>query len=244
MFSIFKRKSTPQPLFFHTDIHCHIIPGIDDGARNLDESLQLVDAMADLGFSRIFASPHITQGTFENTPDTIAGPFRELREALTAKGSPVQLEHWAENRIDDILYQNVAEGKLLSIPGDRVLIENSFMQEPWNLDKLVFDLQVKGYTPILAHPERYSYYRGRADYLNNLVQAGLSFQVNLLSLAGQYGPNEKKAAETLIERGLVRYLGSDIHRMQHVETIKNYLSSKDYDRHRKLLEGKILNDKI
>ncbi|MDE6301813.1 MAG: hypothetical protein K2M19_08870 [Muribaculaceae bacterium] len=245
MFSIFKRRTqSPQPLFFNTDIHCHVIPGIDDGAPDLETGAELVERMSALGFKRIFASPHITMTTFENTPETIAEPFSRLKEAVASRGTDVELHHWAENRIDDLMYRNLEENRMLTIPGNRVLIENSFMQEPWNLEKLVFDIQVKGLTPIMAHPERYTYYHGHRDHLAKLVDAGLALQVNMLSLAGYYGANEKKAAESLIDAGLVRYLGTDIHRFAHIESIEQYLASKDYTRHRAALENRILNDRI
>lgn len=244
MFSIFKRKSEPQPLFIHTDIHCHIVPGIDDGAPDLASALQLAKGLEELGFTRVFASPHITQATFENSAETITGPYEQLRDGITREGIGIELHHWAENRIDDLLYKNIKENKLFTIPGNRLLIENSFMQEPWNLEQLVFDLQVRDLTPILAHPERYHYYRHHPEHLKRLVDGGLSLQVNILSLAGYYGDKEKKAAEELISMGLVRYLGTDVHRSAHIDSIKNYLATKDYTRHRAALEGRILNDTI
>ena len=85
------------------------------------------------------------------------------------------------------------------------------MQEPWNLETLIFDLQVKGMQPILAHPERYSYYYNRKDRLKELHKTGLMFQINLLSPAGAYGKAERKAAEYLIKEGLVDFIGTDLH---------------------------------
>lgn len=244
MFSFFKRSSEPQPLFFTTDIHCHIIPGIDDGAPDLTTGADLTERMAAIGFKRIFASPHITQTSFENTAETIATPFSSLKNELKKRNCGVELHHWAENRIDDLLYKNLEANALMTIPGNRVLIENSFMQEPWNLEQLVFELQVRGLAPILAHPERYTYYRKHREHIEKLVNAGLALQVNLLSLSGHYGPNEKKLAEELMDHGLVKYLGTDIHRHVHIDSIEKYLASKDYIKHRAALESKILNDRI
>lgn len=120
--------------------------------------------------------------------------------------------------------------ELMLLPNSHILIENSFIQEPWNLDNLVFDLQVKGLVPILAHPERYSYYYSQKKRFNALHDAGLKFQINLLSLAGAYGPAERSMAEHLIKQGLVDFIGTDIHRLSHVEKIK-YLLTKDAQRH-------------
>ena len=244
MFNFFSKRREPQKLFFSTDIHCHVLPGIDDGSPDAPTSAQLIERMQQWGITRIFASPHVAYGTFPNPPDTIAASLALLKENLAARNNDIFISNSAENRIDDTLMQNLEDGTVLTLPGKRILIENSFMQEPWNLDQLIFDLQVKGYSPILVHPERYSYYYSKKDRYEALHSAGAAFQVNLLSLAGYYGRNEKHFAEFLIDRGLVDYLGSDLHRHTHADAIDTYLSSKDYLRHRDKLQGRIGNDTI
>lgn len=244
MFNFFSKKREQQPLFFTTDIHSHVVPGIDDGSPDVETSLELLDAMAGWGLKRILASPHITYGSFENTSETIAEAFGELQKAASEKGLELELGYSAENRIDDLFLQNYEEGKLLTLPGNILLMENSYMQEPWNLDQLLFDVQVKGYRPILVHPERYSYYYGKRERFAEIHNAGVEFQINLLSLAGYYGPGEKKYAEFLIQKGWVDYIGTDLHRAGHVKAINEYLASKDYEKHRAALEGKIKNDMI
>lgn len=244
MFNIFSRRREPQPLFFETDIHCHVLPGIDDGSPDVDTSVQLVENMQKWGVKRIIASPHVTFGTFPNTPQTADDAMQTLQQALTERGNPLVLMHSAENRIDDMLLENMENDTLMTLPGDLILIENSFIQEPWTIDQIVFQLQLKGLTPILAHPERYSYYYARKDRYRKLHDLGLQFQVNVLSLAGAYGRDEKQMAEYLIEQNLVDYLGTDIHCQKHIEIIETYLASKDYLKHRDALKNRILNDKI
>lgn len=244
MFNFFNKKRQPEKLWFATDIHCHVIPGIDDGSPDVETSVELVERMHGWGINRIIASPHITYGTFENTAETIAGPREDLRAALAERGIGVELSNSAENRIDDLFLGNLAEGTLITMPGDRVLVENSFIQEPWNLDQLMFDLQIKGLQPILAHPERYPYYYGKGTRYKAIHDAGTAFQINILSLAGYYGRDEKRWAEHLIEKGFVDYIGTDLHRAAHADAIDAYLASKDYLRHRAALEGKIHNDAI
>lgn len=244
MFNLFGKKRQPQPLFFNTDIHCHVVPGIDDGSPDVETSISLIEQMAKWGLRRIIASPHITYTTFENTPETIADAFAELKAAADARNLGVELSYSAENRVDDLFIKNFEGGSLLTLPGNRVLVENSYMQEPWNLDQLLFDLQVKGFLPILVHPERYTYYFGKKGRYEAIHDAGTAFQVNVLSLAGYYGKAEKKTAEQLIEKGLVDYLGTDIHRQSHIDAINAYLASKDYEKHRAALEGKIKNNAI
>lgn len=244
MFNFFSKKRQPQQLFFSTDIHCHVLPGIDDGSPDVDTSIDLIEKMAAWGIRRIFASPHITYGTFKNTHQTIGDAFSALKQAADSRGLNVELSYSAENRIDDLFVKNFETGSLLTLPGNVLLMENSYMQEPWNLDQLMFDVQVKGFRPILVHPERYPYYHNKKIRYEAIHNAGTSFQINLLSLAGYYGKNEKKIAEYLIEKGLVDYIGTDLHRQSHVDAIDNYLASKDYERHRASLEGRILNDRL
>lgn len=243
LFDFFTKTRQAQPLFFATDIHSHIVPGIDDGAPDLAASMSLLESMRRWGLRRVFASPHITVGSFENTSSTISEAFEPLRAEAAERFDDLHLAYSAENRVDELFLKNFAEGDLLTLPGNFVLIENSYIQEPWSLDQIIFDMQVKGYRPILAHPERYAYYHKRDRY-TALHSAGAAFQVNLLSLAGYYGKVEKKVAEELIEKGMVDYLGTDIHRESHARAISTYLASRDYERHRSALEGRLKNDLI
>lgn len=245
MFKIFKSKpKEPAQLCFRTDIHCHVVPGVDDGSPDATTSADLIERMQRWGIERIFASPHVTQYTFENTPATIAPAMAELRAELERRGNNIFLDHGAEYRIDDLFSSLLNSGeKLMHLPDKYLLIENSFMQEPWNLDQLVFDLQVKGYRPILAHPERYLYYSPKKKRYSDLHNAGLMFQINLLSLAGAYGKQERKLAEYLIAQGMVDFIGTDLHRSSHADAIDSYLLTSDAQAHMKDLSAQVLNDK-
>ena len=225
MFNFFSKK-TPEKLWFATDIHCHIIPGIDDGSPSAEKSVELVENMQAWGIERIFASPHVTQGSFPNTPETIAAARKKLQDALDAKGNPLQLDNSAEYRLDDLL------------------VEAAFIQEPMGFDNLLFELQVSGFRPILVHPERYYYYYSDPDRYRAIHNAGVEFQINLLSLSGYYGKDEKRIAEKLIDMGLVDYVGTDLHGRRHVDSINAYLGSRDFRRHRAALENVIKNDTI
>lgn len=241
---LFSKRRERQQIFFDTDIHCHVLPGIDDGSPDVDTSVQLVERMHSWGINRIIASPHITDITFPNTPDTIGKAFADLKAALAAAQCPVKLSHSAENRIDDLFLKNFADGTLFTMPGKLLLLENSFIQEPWDLDRLLFEVQVKGYQPILVHPERYSYYYSRHSRYQAIHATGTMFQINLLSLTGYYGKTEKKEAEWLAENGMVDFIGTDLHRHSHADVIEEYLCSKDYERHRALLARKVRNASI
>lgn len=243
MFNFFTRRSTPIDIWFDTDIHCHIIPGIDDGSPNVDTSIQLAKEMASMGIKRIIASPHVTESTFENNPETIAPALSDLKAKLRAAGLDLEVSNSAEYRIDDFFARQLADNVLMPLPGNHLLVENSYIQEPWNMDNVIFDLHVKGYKPILAHPERYAYYHDNLNRYRDL-HANALFQVNLLSLAGYYGKDIKKIAEWLIDNDLVDFIGTDIHGLRHTEFLRKYLGTRDAARHRDLTAGRILNDKI
>lgn len=229
MLGLFKKRTEPSTLFFATDIHCHIIPGIDDGSPDVDTSVELVERMKGWGLKRIIASPHVTMDTFENTPATIAPPLSLLKDALREKGIDMDLSHSAEYRIDEFFLKQLEAGNIVPLPNNYLLVENSFIQEPWGLDKILFDLKIKGYKPILAHPERYLYYHtGKKQRYDELHGTGTLFQINLLSLAGYYGNAERNMAERLIEKGMADFIGTDLHNHRHADCIEKYLSSKHY----------------
>ena len=206
MFNFFKSKpKEPVKLCFNTDIHCHVVPGIDDGAKTPESAADLIE--------RIIASPHVTQETFENDRNTIGPALESLRAELSKRGNGIEVLNSAEYRIDELFLQRLEDNDIMPYPNDYILIENSFLQEPWNLDQLVFDLQVRGLRPILAHPERY----------RQLCKAGLALQINLLSLAGCYGAAEQKIARMLIKESLVSFIGTDLHNTRHADVIDAYL---------------------
>lgn len=243
MFNFFKKKSKePVELFFHTDIHCHLVPGIDDGQQEPEGGAELVAREYSWGIRRIITTPHVTQDTFENTPEIINEAFEKLRAKVEANGTPVDLLHSAEYRIDGFLQSQLEEGKVNPMPNGYLLVENSFVQEAWHLDEFLFDLKIKGYRPILAHPERYTYYHGKRSRYKELHNAGTLFQINILSLAGHYGKEIKHMAEYLIENNMVDFLGSDMHNISHCEAIEAYIGSKDYRRHAALLSPRLRND--
>ena len=241
MFNFFNKKKDPIKLWFTTDIHCHIVPGVDDGSPDIDTSVNLAGELENLGIKRIIVTPHVTQATFENSAESLAGPLAELRKGLADNNIGIDIRNSAEYRIDEFFEQQIAEGQLMPYPDNYLLIENSFIQEPWNMEQIIFDLQVKGYKLILAHPERYLYYHAKPSRYSELKQLGIDFQVNLLSLAGYYGKGEKRMAENLVEAGMADFIGTDTHGRRHIRCFEEYLSSRDAARHARLLDGKIKN---
>ena len=133
--------------------------------------------------------------------------------------------------MDDNFLGILQREEIIPMPGNHILIENSFLQPFWNIKSLVFDLQIKGLSPILAHPERYAYYYDDKKIYKELHEQGCEFQINLLSLAGYYNKRAKEVAEWLISKQMVDYLGSDLHNSSHVLHINKYLSGKEYPKH-------------
>lgn len=245
MFSFFKKKPKgPAALPFSTDIHCHIVPGVDDGSGNAATSADLIERMQAWGIKRIIASPHVTQYTFENNSSTIEPAMTLLHDELNKRGNAIDVSHAAEYRIDELFMKRLDDNELFLLPDNYILIENSFLQEPWNLDQLVFDLQVKGLRPILAHPERYSYYYTHKNRYKELHDNGLQFQINLLSLAGAYGSAEKKIAEYLLSQGYVDFMGTDLHGFKHADKIDSYLITSDAHSHLADAAATVRNDSV
>ena len=242
MFGFLKRKGKERCLFYKTDIHSHVVPGIDDGSPFVERSVELVSAMKEWGLERIIATPHVTQDKYENTPETVNEAFLELKGALSDASVDINIEFAAEYRIDEFFIEQVRKGSLMNLPNGYLLIENSFVQEPLNLDSTLFNLRMAGHKLILAHPERYAYYHAKRERYDKLHANGILFQINLLSLAGSYGKDVRKIAEYLIDKGYVDFIGTDLHRRTHVREINSYLGSKAYRRHCEQLQGQIQND--
>ena len=218
-----------EPLVVRTDIHCHVLPGIDDGAKTVEDGADLVEMLGELGVEKILASPHVTDEVFPNTSAIIENALAELRGELKARGIGIGVSAGAENRIDDLMLTNLEKGTLRPMADDYVLIECPWINEPFGLDVLVKKLVEKhGLKPVLAHPERYPYYLKRPSAYDELRRMGIRFQVNLLSLSGHYGSEIRRMAEEMLDRHMVEFIGSDVHHRHHIESIRRYLASRDY----------------
>lgn len=208
------------------DFHSHILPGIDDGAKTLEESVRLAAAMASWGFERITCTPHITR-LYRNTPDIIRREFDRLAEALDSERVKVGLRMSAEYRLNPETWPEVLEkGWLMPIEDRFVLMEFpiSNRSEMGVLDPSEEFAKVKslGLTPILPHPERYFYLSH--DELLRYVDAGVVIQSNYGSLAGLYGAEVQKNAESLMEEGLISLMATDMHGLKYVDAIGTWLS--------------------
>lgn len=207
--------------FLGTDLHSHLVPGIDDGSPDLDTSVKLIEGLHQLGYRRLITTPHVMPGYYPNDASTILPGCEQVRQALQARGIAVELTAAAEYFLDAELIEAVSQGtRLLTLSGNKLLVEMSFVAPPLQLSELLYQLQIKGYELVLAHPERYGYYHKDPAQYKKLLDVGCLLQLNLLSLTGHYGRGVKKAALKLLDQGWVSYLGTDLHHFRHVEGLR------------------------
>ena len=191
-----------------TDWHSHILPGVDDGIRTEQESLALLDEYERAGIKEVWFTPHI----MEDVPKTTSGLKEHVEEFTSSYKGNIRLHLAAENMLDTLFEERLKNNDLLTIgnSGQHLLVETSYVSPPYAMDEMIDATMKKGYTPILAHPERYRY-MDEKDY-RELKERGLLFQINYMSLAGGYGETARKKAEWLLKQGMVNMTGSDVHR--------------------------------
>ncbi|MDE1191417.1 MAG: histidinol phosphatase [Arachidicoccus sp.] len=234
MFNFLKKKADKISNwdFIQTDIHSHIIPGIDDGAETIEDSIKLIKEMYHHGYKKMIATPHISEDIYPNSKETIFAKRDQLREKLAKLGINIKIDAAAEYMIDGNFVNLAKEEQLLPLFDNYVLVEMSYLVESPYLDIAIFALQTHGYKPILAHPERYSFYHNNLDKYNELKNKGCLFQLNTIAFSGYYGKSVKKTAEYLLGKNMYEFCGSDIHHLKHVNALHSVLSSK----HTKQLE--------
>jgi tyrosine-protein phosphatase YwqE len=199
-----------------TDMHSHLIPAIDDGSRDMEMTLDLIKGFEERGFRKLITTPHIQSDHYVNSPSTILPGLEKVRQALADKGSTMQIEAAAEYYIDGSFFELLARKELLPISGKYILVEMSYLAEPPSLKKAFFEILLAGYKPILAHPERYTFWHRELNQYQDLFDREILLQLNINSLAGAYSPEVKRVAEFLIKKGLIRFLGSDCHHPGHL----------------------------
>jgi tyrosine-protein phosphatase YwqE len=228
MFGLFKKKKeehlsvTIDYSALGVDMHSHLLPGIDDGSPDAMTSVNYIKKMMELGYRKFICTPHIYQDLYPNTPATINAALQLLQAKLQEEQVDVEVHAAAEYFIDDLFADRLRNGEpLLTIHKNFVLIEISFMQAPTDLKNILFDLIVKGYQPVLAHPERYNYYHSRKEVYHRFKDQGCLLQVNLLSLSGYYGRSVQDAAHYLVDQKLVDLIGTDLHHQRHLEAMQH-----------------------
>ena len=225
------------------DVHSHFIPGIDDGAHTMDDSVALIKSFYELGYKKVITTPHILADGYPNTPEIILSGLEKVRLALKNENIPIQIEAAAEYYIDFDFGRKIEQEKLLTFGKNYLLFEVSYVNPPDNLEHIVFKLLTGGYKPVLAHPERYPFWAGKFEMYEKLKEKGVLLQLNINSLTGYYSPSTKKTAELLIEKNMIDFLGSDCHHSGHVSLIK---TKAVYQKalHKLIDSGKLLNNTL
>ena len=225
------------------DLHSHLLPGIDDGVNTIEESLEIIKAYEDAGFKKLITTPHIMSDYFPNTPDIINTKRQTVIDACASNALSIKVETAAEYYIDDHFLRLIKSGsKLLTVGEKYVLVETSFQDKPLFLEEVIFELQSHGYSPILAHPERYNYLMRDEKLVEKLKNAGVYFQMNIISLGGFYSREVRKFSEQLIDQQLIDFVGSDCHSMRHFNAMMATIEKSKY--WRKLMALPLKNDEF
>lgn len=226
---LFFKKSAPilSDLFpdDYVDIHSHLLPGIDDGAKDIEDTRNLIDDLKQIGFSKFITTPHIITGVWDNSINSITSKLEETKLLL----NETKLKAAAEYMMDSFFFERLKQDeKLLPLKENYILIEMSYLNAPIQLYDIIFEIQVQGYKPILAHPERYLFYANNFDEFYKLKKSGCLFQLNLLSTTGYYGIGVTKIAQRLLNENLYDFVGSDVHHQKHVRSLSTKLMLKNH----------------
>lgn len=228
MWSLFKKNRKPEDSrevvrdfsFLGSDMHSHLIAGVDDGAPTLEESLNLVRGLKELGYSKLITTPHVIGEFYPNTKEKLQEGHRQLQRFLADNHIRIPVELAAEYFLDNYFLAEVLPHGLLSFGDNYVLVEVSMAGWPRNIDDILFNIQSLGYKPILAHPERYVF-EDKAETFLRLKERGIKMQLNLLSVTGYYNKIIKVNADNYLKAGLYDFCGSDTHHARHVAKIGN-----------------------
>ena len=213
----------------YIDIHSHLLPGIDDGAKTIEHTLHLINGLKDIGFSEFITTPHIMKNVWDNSRTNIEEKLKTTCIELNSNAITNSFKAAAEYMLDENFYHLLEQENLLVLKNNYVLVEMSYLNPPLNLYDLLFNLQVAGYKPVLAHPERYNFYRSNLNEYRRLKKVGCLFQMNLLSSVGYYGPDVAKTADYLLQNKMIDFVGSDVHHDKHLSFFDKKIVLKNLD---------------
>ena len=215
-----------KPIDLLVDLHSHIVPGVDDGAKKIADSMKLITSLVELGYKKLIVTPHISETYYPNDPEKLKEGFQNLLSEVSNTDLNINIQLGAEYMVDGMLLSTLkSDGELLSWNG-HLLFETSFHNKPMILDETIFEIQRRGLIPVYAHPERYPYYFKKWDQLQKLRDRGVLLQVNLGSISGMYGKEVSAMAKSMIKKGLVDLLGSDLHNTGQLKFVSDALRSK------------------
>lgn len=223
LFKPLKKTDFNISTYYSTDIHSHLIPSIDDGVKDIKESIEIIASLKKLGYKKLITTPHIMSHRFPNTKESIFYGLELVQKELEKRDIDICIEAAAEYYYDEYFVKQIREKELLTFGDNYVLFEFSYTTKPFGLEQVVYELLNSGYKPILAHPERYSYFSSDLEKYHSLKDLGLLFQVNLNSLNKFYGKKPFKAAEYLRDNALIDFVGSDIHSRKYLDSLDSFV---------------------
>jgi protein-tyrosine phosphatase len=215
LFSFLKSAPARIPAdlsFIGVDMHSHLLPALDDGSQNIDDSIHFIKELHQLGYRKFICTPHIISDMYPNN---------KVVAKLKEENVNVEISYAAEFMVNADFDKIIKDGKLLTFGKNYVLIEMSYMAASPNIKEVIFDLIMKGLQPVLAHPERYSYYHNNYSAIQDFKDAGCLLQVNILSLSGMYGKEVKRMAEALIQDKMISFAGTDLHHDRHLAMMQD-----------------------
>lgn len=230
--SIFKKDilvDTAQKSELTVDVHAHILPQLDDGPVDIEQSIEIIKEMYAMGYRKIVATPHVMTGYYNNTSEDILQSLNALKNVLKQRNIPIELQAAAEYYLEDELFRLIERQEVLTFGGSKkyLLFEASFVTKASYILEAVIKIKQAGYTPVLAHPERYVSLND-LEVINRLAFNGVLFQINIGSLTGYYSKQAQELAELLINKKLVAFLGSDCHSLAQLESIKQAFKLKSF----------------
>ena len=211
-----------------TDIHSHLIPGIDDGSKTMDESIEMIEMFMALGYTKLITTPHIMSHRYPNTRAILEEGLAALKKELQARDLKIEIEVASEYYLDETVMELVEQRDIMTFGKNYMLFEMSYVQPLHHLEEMIFEIKVAGYTPVLAHPERYLYMHEDFSKYERLKEKGVLFQVNIPSLGGYYSKPVQKVAKRIAEAGMIDFVGSDAHKMTQLSALTEVRSKKTY----------------
>ncbi|MDP4664241.1 MAG: histidinol phosphatase [Salibacteraceae bacterium] len=228
--------------YLKVDIHSHFIPGIDDGSPDMETTLELLRGIESMGYKKVITTPHVMSDYYRNSSDTIKKGRDDVREAIAKAGIKLEIDCAAEYNLDSEFQPKIKAKDLLTFGDNYVLFELPFISEPPNLSEAIFEMQLAGYKPVLAHPERYAFWHMDFEKYQTMVDKSVLMQLNINSLTGHYSPQVKKIAQKLIANNMISFFGSDCHHAGHINLM--HQASRQEVVHQILKDNKLMNQSL
>ena len=209
------------------DMHTHILPNIDDGSESMEETIKMLKEAKEAGFTDIITTSHYIENSYDITKRERKNIINEIKSKSDIENINIKLYNGAEAYISNNIYELIEKEELPTLNNSKYLL----MELPMNnkvlyLDNVIYSLESKGITPIIAHPERYSYVQNDIKFVEELVERGVLFQSNYGSIIGKYGNDASKCAKKLLKKKLIHFLGTDTHKSNSIYAQMNIILKK------------------